>query len=426
MPPKLVRRESKSQASDSRCDALNPRQGAGQPSASNTPSASASVLGSRVFIGDLAHGDVHPYLLEPDAPAWLAQPDRPRSLFIGGVTLLPAHGLSGGPRAGQKRSSTATAPLAYLSGPVQPPQQADILGRSPVFRQVQQGPAGPAGVRRPHQRRPHAQVRLDQHRPAPDRQARSVTRRPYACRILGPATAQNAPADQTAQWLHRVQDGRCSICKSTLTAVEDRPQNPTRVGTLAGDHPQDDRRRVGPQHAGQGRTPPHTPPLPHWPRPGTSARPTAIRACPSRMPGNWQVRFLEGPGGRKAPGLPDTSGHAGAPVRRRRRRPRRPRPLDALMRKSRARRRKGDESVTRAGMPANGSSASTAERREHYAPGDCLLGSCKFRAVFARPSGAIRDCRRWRHHARAAADAGARRVGVPGGRLCRRLLRSAP
>jgi hypothetical protein len=29
------------------------------------------------------------------------------------------------------------------------------------------------------------------------------------------------PINHTAQWLHRVQDGRCAICKSTLTAVED-------------------------------------------------------------------------------------------------------------------------------------------------------------------------------------------------------------
>jgi hypothetical protein len=150
-----------------------------------------------VFIGDLAHGDVHPYLLEPDAPAWLAQPDRPRSLFLGGVTLLLAHGQSGGPRAGQKRSSAATAPLAYLSGPVQPPQQADILGRSPVFRQVQQGPAGPVGVRRPHQRRPHAQVRLDQHRSGT--RPSSKERHPTTLRLpnTGPGDSTKRPCRST-------------------------------------------------------------------------------------------------------------------------------------------------------------------------------------------------------------------------------------
>ena len=34
------------------------------------------------------------------------------------------------------------------------------------------------------------------------------------------------PINHTAQRLHRVQDGRCAICKSTLTAVENRPQTP--------------------------------------------------------------------------------------------------------------------------------------------------------------------------------------------------------
>jgi RNA-directed DNA polymerase len=34
------------------------------------------------------------------------------------------------------------------------------------------------------------------------------------------------PINRTALWLHREQDGRCAICKSTLVAVEDRPQTP--------------------------------------------------------------------------------------------------------------------------------------------------------------------------------------------------------
>jgi isopentenyl diphosphate isomerase/L-lactate dehydrogenase-like FMN-dependent dehydrogenase len=54
--------------------------------------------------------------------------------------------------------------------------QADRLDRSPVLRQVQQGQAGPVGVRRPHQRRLPAPLRLDQHRPTSDRQAPSITR----------------------------------------------------------------------------------------------------------------------------------------------------------------------------------------------------------------------------------------------------------
>ena len=34
------------------------------------------------------------------------------------------------------------------------------------------------------------------------------------------------PINRTALWRHREQDGRCTICKSTLVAVEDRPQTP--------------------------------------------------------------------------------------------------------------------------------------------------------------------------------------------------------
>ena len=34
------------------------------------------------------------------------------------------------------------------------------------------------------------------------------------------------PINRTALWLHRAQDGRCTICKSNLVAVEDRPQTP--------------------------------------------------------------------------------------------------------------------------------------------------------------------------------------------------------
>ncbi len=120
----------------------------------------------------------------------------------GDQTAQPDHSGVGRllPDAGIRRDLRQAGPLPVAAhrqvGHLQPREQTDILGRSPVFRQVQQGQAGPVGVRRPHKRRVHAQVRLDQHRPAPDRQARGVTRRPRACRVLGPATAQDAPADQ--------------------------------------------------------------------------------------------------------------------------------------------------------------------------------------------------------------------------------------
>jgi RNA-directed DNA polymerase len=86
--------------------------------------------------------------------------------------LLPDAGL-------QRRVQPAgSLPVeAHLQvGPIQPPEQAEVLGRSPVLRQVQQGPAGPMGVRRPPQRRLPPQVPLDPNPPTPDHQARGVPR----------------------------------------------------------------------------------------------------------------------------------------------------------------------------------------------------------------------------------------------------------
>ena len=60
------------------------------------------------------------------------------------------------------------------------------------------------------------------------------------------------PINHTAMWLYRAQDGRCAICAEHANRRRGPAANPARVGTLAGDHPQDDRRRVGPRHVGQG------------------------------------------------------------------------------------------------------------------------------------------------------------------------------
>jgi hypothetical protein len=90
------------------------------------------------------------------------------------------------------------------------------------------------------------------------------------------------PINRTALRLHRQQDGRCAICQATLLAASHRPTNPTRLGALAGHHSQDDRRRLGHSHLGRCCTPSHPPRLQH---------PPATRACLSRMPGNWHVRF---------------------------------------------------------------------------------------------------------------------------------------
>ena len=122
-------------------------------------------------------------------------------------------------------------------GQVQPPEQAEALGLRPVLRQVQQVQAGPMGVRRPQQRRLPAQVLLDQHPPTPDRQARGVTRRPHACRLLGLATTQGAPADQ------QDHPGAHQLPGRSLHDLRGRPvprrgpaTDPARVGEMAG-HP---------------------------------------------------------------------------------------------------------------------------------------------------------------------------------------------
>jgi hypothetical protein len=60
------------------------------------------------------------------------------------------------------------------------------------------------------------------------------------------------------------------------------PTNPTRLGALAGHHSQDDRRRLEHSQLGRHCTPSHPPRLQH---------PPATKACLSRMPGNWHVRF---------------------------------------------------------------------------------------------------------------------------------------
>jgi hypothetical protein len=83
------------------------------------------------------------------------------------------------------------------------------------------------GVRRPRKRRLPPQVLLDPNPPTPDRQARSVIRRPALADYW--AWRQRKvplPINKTTQELIDAQDGRCSVCGGLLFAVEDRPQNP--------------------------------------------------------------------------------------------------------------------------------------------------------------------------------------------------------
>ena len=132
--------------------------------------------------GKAPHRDAVPARDQRSGGDQEAQPDHPR---VG--QLLPDAGIQ---RGVQHAGSTTVA--AHMEvGQVQPPEQAEGLGRSPVLRSVQQVQAGPVGVRRTQQRRLPPQVLLDQDPPTPARPSRSVPRRPRAGRVLGQATAQN-------------------------------------------------------------------------------------------------------------------------------------------------------------------------------------------------------------------------------------------
>ena len=112
-------------------------------------------------------------------------------------------------------------------GQVQPPNKPSSWVVRQVLRQVQQGQAGPVGVRRPQQRRLHAPLLLDQHRPA------QIVK--HGASPDDPALAdywawrrrkRPLPINNTSLRLYRAQDGRCAICKASSCAVEDQPQTP--------------------------------------------------------------------------------------------------------------------------------------------------------------------------------------------------------
>ena len=91
------------------------------------------------------------------------------------------------------------------------------------------------------------------------------------------------PINRTALWLHREQ-------RRTLRDLQELPRrrrgpatNPAPVGDVAGQHPQDNRCRMGTRQDRQGCTPSHPPRL--------QTHPPANRACLSRMLGNGHVRF---------------------------------------------------------------------------------------------------------------------------------------
>ena len=203
------------------------------------------------------------------------EPDHP-----GIGRLLPDTGI----RRGLRHAGLLPVAAHMEVGHTQPREQVDELGVRPVLRQVQQGQARPVGVRRPHQRRAHAPLRLDQHRPTPHRQAPGITRRPRACRLLGLATTESAPADQPHRPMAPPPTGRpLRDLQDHATRRLRPPTNPTRMGALAGHHSQDDRRRLEHSQLGRRATLSYPAPLQH--------HPPATRACLSRMLGNGHVRF---------------------------------------------------------------------------------------------------------------------------------------
>jgi hypothetical protein len=211
------------------------------------------------------------------------------------------------PDTGIRRDLRQAGPLPVAAhmemGRLQPPEPIEALGVLPLLRPVQQGPAGPLGVRRPRKRRLPPQVRLDQHHPAPDRQARSVNRRSRAERILDPATAQDTPADQPDHPAATRRPERPVPHLQGHALRRRATTNHARVGTMAAQRPHT-HHRAGARDAGPRWLPSDPRRLPHPQPPGTSTHQDAHGACLSRMLGNGHVRFSGGPGAARRPAYP--------------------------------------------------------------------------------------------------------------------------
>ena len=127
-------------------------------------------------------------------------------------------------------------------GELQPPEQTDALGDRPVLRPVQQVQERPLGVRRPRQAAPTS---TSSPGPGSSDTRSSRARRPrttppwpttgpgdgarrHPCRSTRPACGSSRPSTAAAR-------------SAGLAPLRRRPATkPTRVGTLAGHHPQDD------------------------------------------------------------------------------------------------------------------------------------------------------------------------------------------
>ena len=112
-------------------------------------------------------------------------------------------------------------------GQIQPPEQTEAPGSSPGTSTGSTSPGKTGGCSATATAAPTCTGSLARYPPTLDRQARSVTRRPSACRLLGLATTQGAcRSTRPPRSSTNSQDGRCSICRGLLFAVENPPQSP--------------------------------------------------------------------------------------------------------------------------------------------------------------------------------------------------------
>ena len=174
-----------------------------------------------------------------------AQPDH-----SGVGRLLPDTGI----RRDLRQAGSLPVAAHLQVGHLQPREQADVLGRSPGTSASSTRPGRTGGCSATAQA-----ARSCTSSPGP---TSSDTRSsgngaspddPALAEYWARRRRKSAPADQPHRPAAPPSPGR------TLRDLQEHARrrrgpatNPARVGTLAGDHPQDDRRRVGPRHVGHG------------------------------------------------------------------------------------------------------------------------------------------------------------------------------
>ena len=173
-------------------------------------------------------------------------------------TTQPHHPGAGPPTTGQrspaKRSHALDGLLWKLTfkwANLQPLEQADVLGRSPVLRPGSTRPGSDRWVFGDRDSGAYmlrfGWTKIVRHQIVT---GTVVSRRPCPGRVLGrDGDARRPPGRSTrpSQWLIKAQDGRCPICRDAAPARRRPATNPTRVGTVAGEPPA--RRLVKPRDA---------------------------------------------------------------------------------------------------------------------------------------------------------------------------------